>query len=116
MSERIPYIEKKALIRAELVKCATAKPMEFPTYGTFGPRVGIPARGPWKRILDHIAEEETARGLPDITFLVVNKATGYPGQIGFTTAKPPSPVQKAKAKAEVQKIIAKYNPTAPNPF
>jgi hypothetical protein len=116
MANQIPYLAKKALIRRELMKCATATPMESPTYGDFGPRVGIPARGPWKRILDHIAEEETRQGLPDITFLLINKSTGYPGQIGFTVAKPPSAAQRQKAKAEVQKIIEKYNPGTLNRF
>jgi len=116
MNNRIPYMDKKTMIQRELIKCATASPMEFPTYGAFGPRVGIPTRGPWKRILDHIAEEETAQGRPDITFLLVIKKTGYPGQIGFEAAKPPSAAQRAKAKLEVQKIIAEYNPTATNPF
>ena len=34
----IPHIGKQALIRSELMKCATANPMEFPTYGAFAPR------------------------------------------------------------------------------
>jgi hypothetical protein len=90
--------------------------MEFPTYGDFGPRVGIPARGPWKKVLDLISAEEVKRGLPDVTFLLLNKTTGYPDKIGFVEAKPPSAAQRAKARTEVQKIIDKYNPGFPNPF
>ena len=116
MASSIPYLSKKALIRSELLKCATATPMEFPSYGTFGPRVGMPARGPWKKILDLISEEDTKQGLPDVTFLLINKGTGYPGQIGFVNAKPPSAAQMAKARVEVQKIIDKYNPGTVNQF
>ena len=61
--------------------------MEFPTYTIFGQRVGIPTSGPWKPVLDTIALEEKDKHLPDITFLVVRKDTGYPGQIGFVRAK-----------------------------
>lgn len=116
MARCLPYFEKKAAIRAELLSVATSRPLRTVTYGEFGARVGIPARGPWKRILDLIAEEETAHGLPDITFLVVNKSTGYPSQIGFEDARPPSPSQRCAAKREAGKIIAKYNPEAANPF
>jgi hypothetical protein len=40
------YMHKKNLIRSELMKCASAKPMEFPTYTELGARVGIPPQGP----------------------------------------------------------------------
>jgi hypothetical protein len=65
-----PYLEKKELVRCELLKCATAKPMEFPAYSEFGPRVGIPKQGPWKPVLDAIADESDAAGEPDITFVI----------------------------------------------
>jgi hypothetical protein len=39
MATKIPYIGKKGLIRAELLKCAQAVSMEFPTCSDFGKRV-----------------------------------------------------------------------------
>src|ERR1043166_1859088 len=105
MIQKIPFLDKKASIYNELVGLAKAQPLKTVTYSEFGARVGIPARGPWKEILDLIAREEVSQGLPDITFLVVNKGTGYPSQIGFTDAKPPSADQKAQAKAEGEKIV-----------
>jgi hypothetical protein len=116
MAGKIPYLDKKSAIHSELITLAKARPLKTITYGEFGVRVGIPARGPWKRILDLIAKEELARGLPDITFLVVNKGTGYPSQIGFKDARPPTAAQKAQAKTEGQKIVARYNPDAANPY
>ena len=112
----VPHIAKKGLIRGELLKCATAHPMEFPTYATFAPRVGMPTQGPWKGVLDTISREETHQGLPDVTFVLVNKRTGYPSQIGFTRSRNPTPQQKVRARAEVQKVINYYNPGTPNPF
>lgn len=111
----IPYSDKRATIRAALLKRAkdSAKTL---TYEQFGKLVGVPTRGPWKPVLDLIAHEETDQGLPDITFLVVQKRTGYPGQIGFKRAVPPSADQKARAVAEMQKVIDRYNPGKPNPF
>jgi hypothetical protein len=110
------YIGKKDMIRSELLKMATAKPIYLLTYGEFGEHVGIPARGPWKGILDLIAREETAEDRPDITFLVINKRTGYPGQIDFAKAVPPTDSQKQSARAEFQKIADRYSPGSPNPF
>jgi hypothetical protein len=107
---------KKNLIRSELLKCATASPMEFPTYSAFAPRVAMPVQGPWKGVLDAISRAETRQGLPDITFVLINQRTGYPSQIGFTQSKNPTPQQKAHARAEVQKVINHYNPGTPNPF
>jgi hypothetical protein len=113
---KIPHIGKQSLIRSELMKCATASPMQFPTYSTFAPRVGMPVRGPWKGVLDAISRAETRQGLPDITFVLVNQRTGYPSQIGFTGSKKPTPQQIAHARSEVQNVINRYNPGTPNPF
>src|ERR1700732_2047343 len=112
----ISYIDKKDVIRAELMKLATARPIRLLTYGEFGERVGIPPRGRWKGILDLIAREEMAAGRPDITFLLKTRRTGYPSQIGFAKAVPPSESQKQAARAEFQKIAARYSPGSPNPF
>ena len=112
----ISYIDKKDLIRSELMKLATAKPIRLLTYGEFGRRVGIPSRGPWKGILDLIAKEEKDSGRPDITFLIINSKTRYPSQIGFVDAVPPTEAQKQVARAEFRKIAARYSPGSPNPF
>jgi hypothetical protein len=90
--------------------------MEFPNYKEFGARVGIPAQGPCEAVLDQISREETSQGRPDITFVLINKRTGYPSRVGFVTRKTLTPQQKAHAHAEVQKVINKYSPATPNPF
>ncbi len=113
---KIPHIGKQSLIRSELMKCATANPMEFPTYSEFAPRVGMPIQGPWKGVLDAISRTETRQGLPDITFVLINKSTGYPSQIGFTGSKKPTSQQIAHARSEIQKVIDRYNPGTRNPF
>jgi hypothetical protein len=112
---KIPHIGKQSLIRGELMKCATASPMEFPTYKAFAPRVGMPVRGPWKGVLDAISRAETQHGLPDITFVLVN-SSGFPSQIGFMPSKKPTPQQIAHARAEIQKVINRFNPGTPVPF
>jgi hypothetical protein len=113
---KISHADKKHVIRDGLLKCARARPLKVMTYGELGAGIGIPARGPWKPILDQIADEEIQLGRPDITYLVVSKKTGYPSQIGRQLAKPPDEKQKMLARHEVQKIINKYNPGASNPF
>jgi hypothetical protein len=112
----MPYLHKKDLIRNELLKCARASPMEFPTCTIFGRRVGIPAQGPWESVLDQISREQTSRGQSDITFLIINKTTGYPSRVGFVTRRKLTPGQKQHAHREVQKVIDQYNPGTPNPF
>ena len=116
MATKIPHIGKQNLIRSELMKCVTATPMEFPTYAAFAPRVGMPVRGPWKDVLDAISRSETRQGRPDITFVLVNKRTGFPSQIGFAQSKRLTPSLIAQARREVQKVINRYNPGTHNPF
>lgn len=115
MTGQIPYLDKKALIHGELLKLAKARPLRTVTYKDFGARFRIPAQGPWK-VLDLIADEDVGQELPDVTYLVINKKTGYPSKIDGKKAKAPSAGQKARAKVEGQKIVAKYNPGAANPF
>jgi hypothetical protein len=107
---------KKNLVRRELLRCATAKPMEFPAYTEFGRRVGIPPQGPWEPVLDAIADEEDALAEPDITFVIRSKTTGYPSRVGRVTKKKLDPAQKALARKKVQEVIDKYNPGTPNPY
>jgi hypothetical protein len=116
MVPKIPHGDKKGLIRSELLKCASATPMQFPTFRAFAARVGMAIQGPWKPILEVISTEETNQGLPDITFLLLNRHTRYPMQIGPVRSNDPTPEQRERARREVQKIIDRYNPGAPNPF
>ncbi|WP_316980028.1 hypothetical protein [Shumkonia mesophila] len=114
MAAAVRYLDKEALIRAELMKCARAG--ETPSYREFGARVGIPPQGPWKPVLDKISREQTGQGLPDITFLLINKTTGYPGQIGFLRARKPTPEQKELARLKLQEVFEAFCPTARLPF
>jgi hypothetical protein len=90
-----------------------AKRGQFPFYSNcgFGPR------GPGKEVLDEISREETRNGRPDITFVLRNKKTGYPSQVGFKPAKRPTDQQKADARAEAQRVIDAYSPPGTkNPY
>jgi hypothetical protein len=116
MVPKIPHSEKKDSIRNELLKCASATPMQFPTFRAFAARVGMPIQGPWKPILEVISAEEAAEGRPDVTFLLLHRHTRYPMQIGLVRGNDPTPEQRKLARREVQKIIDKYNPGAENPF
>jgi hypothetical protein len=80
MQER--YMEKRGLIERELLRCATAKPMERPTYTELGQRVGIPTRGPWQSVLDAISNDADKANEPDLTFLIRNANTDYPSRMG----------------------------------
>jgi hypothetical protein len=108
MQTKIPYLDRKAEIITTLSQRAKSGRTIF--YGELGEEVGIPPRGPWKPILDEIAREETARGRPDITFLVINKQTGLPGQIGFRPARPPTLDQRRMADDVIQKVFAYHRP------
>jgi hypothetical protein len=114
MQER--YMEKRGLIERELLRCATAKPMERPTYTEFGARVGIPPQGPWQPVLDAIADAADKAGQPDVTFLIRNARTGYPSRIGRVTKRNPDPKMKKRARDKMQEIIDKYNRGTVNPF
>ena len=116
MRRKISHLEKKELIRAELLKCARAKPIEILSYSDFGKRVQIIPRGPGKALLDLIAREENDHQRPDITVLLVRKDSGYPGQIDGIHSKIPTPQQKIRARKKLQEVIDVYNRGAPNPF
>lgn len=102
----VKYLDRKEAVTAELLRCA--KSGETITYGELGQRVGIPRQGPWKPLLDIISDEQAARGLPDVTFLIINKGTRYPGQIGRVVARKPSDEQKALAKRKLDEIREAY--------
>ena len=102
----IKYFDKKDAVTAELLRCARAGVTT--TYGELGRRVGIAPQGPWKPLLDFISDEQAAEGLPDIAFLVINKGSGYPGQIGQIRARTPSDEQKALAERKLQEVFGLY--------
>jgi hypothetical protein len=106
MAGKIPYIDRKPAIIATLSQCARQRQTIF--YGELGQKVDVPPRGPWKPVLDDIAREETANGRPDVTFLIINKQTGFPGQIGFKPAKPPTREQRQIADDAIPKVFAHY--------
>lgn len=90
-----------------------AKVGRFPYYGS----CGFGARGPRKKVLDLISRGETRKHRPDITYVLRNRKWGYPSQIGFMPAKPPSKRQKARAKLEANRIIRAYAPAGTkNPY
>ena len=102
----VPYADRKPAILTELQKCAKAR--ETITYGRLGAIVGVPGMGPWKPVLDEMSREETEAGRPDITYLVVSQKTGYPGQIDFKPAKPPTDAQKTVADRVFGAIFGHY--------
>lgn len=102
---------RKYAVRAALMQFARSG--QFPFYSDcgFGPR------GPGGDVLNEISHEETRNGCPDITFVLRSKTTGYPSQIGFMPAKPPTAQQKATARAEAQRVISAYGPPGTrNPY
>ena len=104
-------------VRDELLKRAKAHPVELVTYGSLAKCLGVHVMAVSnKKMLDRLSEEEIAKGLPDITFLLTRQDTHYSGQIGMTPAPIPDINQKAKAKAEMQKIIDHYSPGSINPY
>jgi hypothetical protein len=119
-ARKIRHIDKKDIIRAELMKLARAKPLATMCYSDFGVITDTRPRGPSKTVLDLIADEEKAAGLPDITVLLVHKVKngqGYPGQIdGKKTSRPPTSQEKLRARQKLQDVIDRYNRGAANPF
>jgi hypothetical protein len=91
-------------VRAELRKLAERGSITY--YKELGKKVDRHERWPkWKDVLDTIAAER-----PDISILVLNARSGWPGQIG---GKPvidgkPTDDQKRYAQAELQRVFAKY--------
>ena len=100
------YLDRKPAILAALIEVAKAG--EKITYAELGTRVSIPGVGPWKSVPDSLAEDEMNAGRPDITFPVVRKSTGFPWQIGFEPANPPSPAQIALAQETFRGVWKRY--------
>lgn len=93
----LPKEDRKAAIRTELLK--RAKAGETITYGALGLLLDGPARGPWKKVLDAIGDEERSEGRPDLACLVVRAATGFPSQITETSGG------RNEALAERQRVF-----------
>ena len=104
-------------IRAKLLDYAKAKQIVLVPYGTLAAELGEHVMAVSNRTtLNRIADREKSNNRPDITFILKNRRTGYPGQIGGKRAHPPSPEQKQRAKAEMQEIIREYSPCSSNPY
>jgi hypothetical protein len=93
-----------------------ARQGQFPYYGDLAAKIGMSPQGPWKKVLDAISKQETAAGRPDITFVLRNRRTGLPGQIGFVAAQNPTMAQRTLARRAAQEVIDLYCPSATNPF
>ncbi len=106
MVRKIHYADRRNEIIAILQQCANEG--RTITYGELGEALGIPPRGPWKPILDDISRGETAEGRPDISYLVVSKRNGLPGQIGFEAAKPPTDQQRRLADKTISEVFNHY--------
>jgi hypothetical protein len=97
--------------RAELRKLAARGSITY--YKELGQKVGRHERWPkWKDVLDAIAQDR-----PDISILVLNARSGWPGQIG---GKPvvegkPTEEQKRYAQAELARVFEKYAGGKPVP-
>lgn len=105
--KRTPYLDRQSRITAELQRLARSGRRSI-TYGEFGALVDVQPRGPWKAILDHVCAAEAAEGRPDITILIVARATGLPGQIGGKKTDPKSDRQRALYDQTVDAVINYY--------
>jgi hypothetical protein len=97
-------------IRTELEKLARAGRVTY--YKDIGATIGKPARWTlWKAVLDEIS-----RTKPDITIIVLQANSGWPGQINYReTNGKPTPAQKIFAQDELAKVFTAYCPGKPVP-
>lgn len=105
MARQEAYAEYVEPIRSELLKLARAGRLTY--YKDLGAIVGKPARWTlWKPVLDQISYDR-----PDISVLVLNAKTGWPGQIAYeATSGLPSDSQKKSAQDELARVFAEYCP------
>lgn len=92
-------------VRAELEKIVRAGRVTY--YKDLGAVIGKPARWTlWKAVLDTISYNK-----PDITIVVLNAKTGWPGQIDYkATDGKPSTGQEQFAQDELARVFARYCP------
>jgi hypothetical protein len=105
------YGADRRRIRDELMKLACAGEVTY--YSVLGGIIDKHERWPrWKPILDDISRDEVeVKNKPDITFLVLNASTGWPGQIGFEpTRGQPTDQQKLFAQQKLDEVFAEYCP------
>lgn len=107
MSNASQYV---APVRAELEKLARAGRVTY--YKDLGATFGKPARWTlWKAVLDEISYTK-----PDITIIVLQARSGWPGQIDYSaTDGKPTLAQKKYAQAELAKVFSAYCPGKPVP-
>src|SRR3954451_3779459 len=97
-------------IRAELEKLARAGRVTY--YKDLGAAIGKPARWTlWKAVLDQISYTK-----PDVTIIVLQANSGWPGQIDYSaTNGKPTPAQKKFAQDELAKVFKAYCAGKPVP-
>jgi len=110
-----------AQIKNALEQCVAGGKCDFLTYGEFNERFKISGHArSWanRTVLDSVASEfrNSKPARLDLTFLLRNGRTKYPSVIDGKPSKPPSPQQKARAKAVAQQIIDQYCRGAENPY
>jgi hypothetical protein len=98
------------LVRAELEKLARAGRVTY--YKDLGAVMGKPPRWTlWKGVLDAISYTK-----PDISIIVLQASSGWPGQIDYSaTNGRPTPAQKKFAQEELAKVFDAYCPGKPVP-
>jgi hypothetical protein len=97
----------KIRVRFELMKCARAGEITY--YDELKAAVGMDVD--WTPVLDRISTEEILKGEPDITDIILNATTGWPGRISrkYTYVKP-TPEQKEKAQRGLDAVFKRYCP------
>jgi hypothetical protein len=92
-------------VRTELEKLARAGRVTY--YKDLGAIIGKPARWTlWKAVLDEISFTK-----PDLTIIVLQATSGWPGQIDYSaTDGKPTPAQKKFAQDELAKVFNAYCP------
>lgn len=102
MSSASQYVEP---VRAELEKLARRGRVTY--YKDLGATIGKPARWTlWKAVLDKISYTK-----PDITIIVLQANSGWPGQIDYSaTNGKPTKDQEKFAQDELTKVFTAYCP------
>src|ERR1700733_7033390 len=89
----VNYASYKPRIKSELMKLARAGKITY--YGVLGAKLGKhPQWHGWTIVLGEILLDQTRRGEPDITSVLL-RTEGWPGQVdGVATKGRPTPAQK----------------------
>ncbi len=111
MTANDDYLGTVEPTRAELKQIVERGHVTY--YKELGQKVGRHERWPkWKDVLDTIAHDR-----PDISIIVLNADSGWPGQIDGKPVieRKPSPQQKVYAQAELDRVFKQYAPRKPAP-